>query len=132
VTTLVPVTPGFLESVWIVVRPFAERAAKHGRGLWTPESFYRGVSRGDAQLWLAADGGRVRSALATEIVASPDSKVFRVLWFSGSRDDVHHFRRIRDWAAEQGCTTLIYEGRKGWARMRPTAKVVGMIYQEEI
>ncbi len=131
-TVLVPVTPDFVESVWIAVLPFAERAAKHGRGLWTPESTYEAIRRGNAQLWLAADSGKVKSALATEIVTSPDSTVFRVLWFSGSRDDMHHFRRIRDWAAEQGCTTMIYEGRKGWARMRPTAKVVGMIYQESI
>jgi hypothetical protein len=135
VTELVPVTLDYLDKVWPLVERFAREAMKHARGEDTPEMFLADCRRADAQIWLAAEKATVLAACGTSIDVRRDgNKVFNIRWLSGRDYDSwqHHFDRMKLWAASKGCTSLYYRGRPGWQRMRPQARVAGVIYEEAL
>lgn len=132
---LVPVTLPFVERVWPLVRPFAEKAMKHARGEDTPEMFLEDCRRQQAQIWLIAEGITVVAAGGTSVDTLRNGKrILNVRWIAGRgyRAWQHHFDRVKGWAREQGCASIYYRGRPGWQRRRPQARVTAYIYEESL
>ena len=132
---LVPVELPYIDKVWPIVHPFAKRAMKWCRGEDTPEAFLEDAKRAQAQIWLVTDRTSVIAACGTSLDTKRDGvRVLNVRWMAGKgfRDWIHLGDRVKAWAVEHGCRSVYYRGRPGWQRIRPQARVAGVIYEEAI
>ena len=80
------------------------------------DQVYEDLQARVAQLWLV-DGG----AIVTETYETDEGEICRVAYAGGSLEaGLKGLPTIEDWARRNGCTKMIVEGRKGWARaLRP-------------
>ena len=132
---LVPVELAYIDKVWPIVRPFIKRAMKYSRGEDTPEAFLEDAKRAQAQIWLVAEGKTVIAACGTSVDNRRNGVcVLNVRWMAGKgfQDWIHLGDRVKAWAIERGCRSVYYRGRPGWQRIRPQARVAGVIYEEAI
>jgi hypothetical protein len=73
--------------------------------------------RGHYQLWRTAN-----SAGITQINENVFSKSLFIFLAGGDLSEIEHIAGpvVEQWAAEQGCTSIILSGRRGWERaLRP-------------
>lgn len=87
-------------------------------GTHTFEDVRAGVEAGTLQYWPG-----VHSAIITEILQYPRSLALNFFLAGGSQTELEAmYPRIEAWGREQGCTTAVMTGRKGWERSFLTRK----------
>lgn len=122
-----------LQIVWKDVKPFIEDALKLGDGRWTLDSIYQSIQSKDRQLWITLDPG-VKAVGITEIINYPGKKVCNMFLVAGELNFiVPFFPEFREWAKEEGCSTIELYGREGWQKVLKDSgwKRAGVILRHE-
>ncbi|MGY6283610.1 hypothetical protein ACXIT0_11990 [Methylorubrum extorquens] len=92
-------------------------ALAHGDGRVNEALLVAQLVRGNYQLWRTEN-----SAGVTQINENPFNKCLFIFLAGGDLSEIEHIAGpvIEQWAADQGCTSIILSGRRGWERaLRP-------------
>lgn len=92
-------------------------ALEQGDGRVNEALLIAGLVKGDYQLWRTAN-----SAGITQVVSNPFNKTLFVFLSAGDLDEVVFActDAVEPWALQQGCTSMVLSGRRGWERaLRP-------------
>mgnify|MGYP004374762631 CR=1 FL=1 len=93
---------------WNAIKPALEREDDYLVG-----DMQKLLGKGLAQAW-----GNGRSAVITEIITHPRSKVLNVWAVGGIIEDILEMEpKIEAWAKTQGCTKAQLSGRPGWDKV---------------
>lgn len=89
-----------------------EAALGYAGGTHTFTDVVQMVSNGEAQFWPAPT-----SCMVTELVTYPQRTSLHVFLAAGHLDELRiMLPAVLRWAADQGCTSATFTGRKGWER----------------
>lgn len=85
------------------------------------------------QLWIAVADSRVIGVLITEIYSTLRGSICAIWALAGTQSEqgqiLTGFEEIRKFARDKGCIALEIRGRKGWERLIPDARRVGVILE---
>ncbi len=128
-----PVPPGNIDQCWpFLSEGFARSLAKTGGDLSNAD-LYTTLRRGDAFLFVAWDGETVLGASIWRPERWASGLQLRCLALYGTKaktwlPDMHeHAKRL---ARQCGAESLVADGRTGWTRLFPNARVLRVVYQE--
>lgn len=89
-----------------------EDALQYSGGTHNFDDIVHGVERGDFQFWYGPG-----TALVTEVIQFPQKKVFSIFLAGGNLAEIEAMApTILSWGRSQGCTSMVFIGRKGWQR----------------
>lgn len=130
---LMCVPPEMVAEVWPFVGQFIVSAAVRGGGLHLPEVIER-LPDARALLWVIEEDGAFVAALITQVEAGDDGTCCRIvaLGGSGASDWVHLISQIEDYARDEGCVRVRFEGRHGWRRHLPDYRVPRAVFEKDI
>lgn len=92
------------------------------------------VLTGRALLWLVGDDKTITCAAVTQIQQSQASKVCMVLTCGGSRirNWSHLLSGVEEYARGEGCDSVRFIGRKGWKRIYPEYREIGVVFERKL
>jgi hypothetical protein len=131
--TLVPVDR--VDNVWPHVRPALHGACLRTGGDVTASELWQGCRSGGMFLIVAYDDEVIRGASVWRPETWASGGKLRCMGLAGSG--------MKDWIAEMhdmarklavdcGASSIIAEGRKGWASVFPKARVLRVLYEEAV
>lgn len=89
-----------------------EAALEYAGGSHTYEDITKAVAEGRMQFWAGP-----RSAVVTEVVQYPQYKALQFFLAGGDLKELEAMAEgIEEWGRQQGCTRVVFTGRKGWER----------------
>lgn len=127
------VRPPCSAEFWADVAAHLARAVEHG-GEYTLEQVRSRIEAGDAQLWVARDGGRILMAMVTALVEEPGGKACDV-WLVGGEDHARwlsHIVTLEQWARDEGCKRMVTNCRPGWRRWLPDWRIVRVTMEKRL
>ena len=115
------VKPEKVAEIWYYVGAYIRRAYERQPCHDTYDSLVEKLITGKALLWVAWDGEQFLGATVTEIWTTPTGKVCGLLATGGKNLNQwkHLLSRIEQFARDEGCYLMHFEGRKGWQRILP-------------
>lgn len=123
-----------VDEIWKHVASGMERAcARSGGGVSAPWLF--GECRAGRALLFAVCGDKaVHAALVARVEERQGGRVLNILMACGHGMGrwLDIIRQHRDWPVRLGVSTVAFEGRPGWRRVLPEARVVRHVYQVEL
>jgi len=131
--TLVPTQ--MVDAIWPSVKDGFQRASDRFGGDLTVGELWQGCRAGTCFLFVVHDDQKVFAATAWKPELWRSGPKFRCLalygvqmddWFDEMR------RKVTETAINCGASSLIAEGREGWRRVLPEAKVLRTLYEERI
>lgn len=130
---LIAVPPDKAAEAW----PLAEKyisAIADKTGFVETEDVRRQVLTVDALLWLAADGVKVVGSGATRLIEHRGKRICEI--FAWGADDQKKcaplLKVIEGYAKQEGCASVRFLGRKGWARQLPDYRITAIILEKEL
>lgn len=115
-TTLACVAPELLRDIWPRVSHFIE-AAYVATDRVMPD-LMPWLDAGKGLLWVVTDGERFLSAAVTSLELHRSGLACRVSACGGEEMPrwLHHLGEIEQYARDEGCVKVWFEGREGWSR----------------
>lgn len=114
---LICVPPGLVNDIRPLVEPFVDRATS--RNGWDKErpSIWRDLERGDALIWIAADGDDIRACAVTSIRQDERGRLCWIVLVAGVKAAIMPFvPEIEAYAKRERCNRMATTGRVGSAR----------------
>ena len=98
---------------WETVTPIVTRALEY-QDTHPADDIKEAIKNKNAQLWTGK-----RSVIVTEINGYPQSKKCRIWLAAGDMDELvdEMLPDVEEWSKNEGCSSVIIAGRKGWARV---------------
>jgi hypothetical protein len=117
---------------WPYVEPLL-RPAIENVGLSDFDEFAADVLRGDALLWLAVDGGKIKAAASTVLRKIGQDKVcvLTACGGHGMHEWLPLIEKIEAFAHAEGCKSLRIYGREGWARALEGYRKMAIVIEKE-
>lgn len=115
---LIPVDPKLVSQFLPHVAHWLRAAAKRtGASDWDNDRLL--IEKGVALLWIVWDGGKIRGAGTTEIVALNGAMHCYITAFGGNgrKTWLHLIAGVEAYARRHGCKSVRTLGRPGWARL---------------
>lgn len=124
-----------MDQLWPYLAAGFQKATDRTGGDITTGDLWQGCRRGDLFLFIAREGDEIMGASIWKPETWQSGVKFRNmglygrkfrLWIYPMRD------RVERVAKDCGATSLLSEGRVGWAKVFPKAKVLRVLYEEQI
>lgn len=118
---------------WDEFGPYLDRFEKETQ-IASAEVIREACIKGDKQLWSIHDH-ELRGVVVTQVLESPKGRVCEVYAACGtcSREGMREvFVSLRLWALAVDCKFFRTYGRKGWKRVLPEFKEIGVILEQEL
>lgn len=131
---LMAVDPARVKEIWPAARPLIEKAYKDA-DQDVPFNILYDLIMGRRLLWLAVDENEdIIAAMLTQLFNMVSGKMCRMQQCGGARmQEWKHLRkRIEDYARAEGCTSVMLEGRSGWARIMPDYEQVAVVLEKRL
>lgn len=122
-----------IDAQWYELGPYLERFERETQ-LASAEVIRAACLKGDKQLWAIHDH-MICGVVVTQVLESPKGRVCEVYAACGacSREGIREvYVHLQLWAAEAGCKFIRTYGRKGWKRVLPKFRQVGVILEQEL
>jgi hypothetical protein len=129
---LVPVAE--VDQVWpAIAEGMAEACRRCGDDV-TPWHLFSWVRRSDALLFVATADEQIKAALVVRPEQWGGRNILRILALTGWDIDrwLPELAAHRDWPDALDATSVVFEGREGWKRKLPKARVVRSIYEVDM
>lgn len=131
--TLVP--QHLVDATWPRVSEGFERASRRSGGDLTVGELWQGCRAGNCFLFVVHDNERIVAATVWKPELWVSGPKFRcmALYGAGMKDwmpDLHE--KVRQTAILCGAKSLLSEGRVGWQKIFPKARVLRAVYEEAI
>jgi hypothetical protein len=142
---LICIDPAQVHQFWPFVSPLIEAAMNKGR-LTNFSDVERDVFAGDALVWIAWNGEKIKAAAVTEI-ASANGERFCTIVACGAQTSLRSLRKLdcddrREWLAliaglesyapAEGCAAMRIYGRRGWLRLLPDYRASRVLLEKEL
>ena len=142
--------PARVREVWQAVSYWIASALDHGGGLTDFAMIEHAVLNGTNLLWLVWDGREILAAGITSLAtANPRSepgagrRKFCTIVALGGRDPRSGsgagpdrwsmlIDRIEQFAMDEGCDSVVIQGRRGWSRVLPGYREVAVVLERNI
>lgn len=131
--TLVP--QHLVDAVWPSVAAGFEKASQRGGGDLTVGELWQGCRQGTCFLFVVHDDNHVKAATVWKPELWTSGPKFRcmALYGHGMKEWMPALHeKVREVAIQCGATSLLSEGRVGWRKIFPKAKVLRVVYEEPI
>lgn len=130
-----PLTTAQVDQFWHGLAPGFQRCIDRGGGDLTLAELWQGCRRGDWFLLVAHEGDTILGASIWRPQVWQDGMKLRCLGLFGTNfkkwaDDMRTVATAV--ARDCGATAFVTDGRPGWARFFPKAKVLRIVYEEQI
>ncbi len=114
--------------MWIWVEDLIDRAVDSSQGELDADRLRTEARDGNLALWVATDPNDFRNPLAVAVTRLEDwsgESVLRIVCLAGVERKrwLHLIERLEDLARFNGVSRVMWEGRKGWARLLPDYQV---------
>jgi len=122
-----------IDAQWEAYGPHLERFEKETQ-VASAEAIREACKKGDKQLWSVSDQ-QLRGVVVTQVIESPKGRVCEIYAACGtcSREGMRAvLGRLRMWAVGVGCSYMRIYGRKGWKRVLPEFRFVGIILEQRL
>lgn len=130
-----PLTTAQVDQFWHGLAPGFQRSLDRGGGDLTIADLWQGCRRGDWFLLVAHEGDTILGASIWRPQMWSTGMKLRCMALFGSQFRVW-IRDMRELAAavarDCGASALVSDGRPGWAKIFPKAKVLRVVYEEQI
>lgn len=125
--------PEMAEDLWPHVRAMAGSALDK-TDLGSLSDLDADVLSGRALLWVVSVDKRIHCAAVTQIQKTQASKVCMILTCGGSelKSWAHLLSGVEQYAKEEGCDCVRFIGRKGWGRIYPDYRPVGVVFERRL
>lgn len=134
-TRVTLVSVPLVDQVWPLITYGLEHACRKTGGDITSDYLWRLCRSGEAYLFVAADGEQVIGASVWQFQSWTSGKKFRCLCLYGER--------MSEWAEKKqelakqvakvgGATSIVTDGRLGWAKRYPKARVLRTTFEMDI
>ena len=124
-----------VDQIWKLVTDGLEHACRKTGGDMTADYLWSECRSGKAFLVIVTDAEKIAGASVWRFEAWTSGRKLRCLALYGRRAAewlAPHELIIRDIAKAGGATALVTEGRAGWQRLYPKARVVRQLYEVEL
>lgn len=130
--TLVPLS--HVDQIWPALADGMKEACRRGGGDLTPDWLFTVCRKGDALLFVAHDELEIQAGMICRVENWSGERVLRILaacgwdmgrWLPSVCD-------YREWLDSIGVAKVVFEGRKGWERAVPRARVLRQVYEVDI
>lgn len=127
------VAPELIEAIWPIAEPFVARSYKHNFQR-VPDELATELAQGTKLLWLACEGQRVLGAIVTMLFDTIEGRALKMLECGGDEMAawMHLHERIEQYAKNEGCSRVLIEGRRGWARQLPDYRMIAVVLEKRI
>lgn len=124
-----------VDAIWPSVKDGFQRASDRFGGDLTVGELWQGCRAGHVYLFVVHDDQKVVAATAWKPELWRSGPKFRCLALYGTNmadwiSELHE--KVKQAAIQCGATSLMSDGRAGWQRVFPKAKVLRMVYEEPI
>lgn len=104
-------------TIWQEVEPILSRAIRSDH--FNMIDIYMLLQKGQMQLWVGENNGKIEAVMTTEIIIYPQCKECVLVHMAGNWDDgfKSYLDYIKEWAKTNNCSKIIIEGREGWQRL---------------
>lgn len=111
-----------------------KKACTRAGGDITPDWLFEICRKGDALLFVAHEENVVMAGLVCRVENWSGRRVLRIQAAAGWGLErwLPALRDYREWLQRLGVNQVIFEGRKGWQRVLPRARVVRQVYEVDI
>jgi hypothetical protein len=109
-------------------------SATRRAGDWTLQSIRDGLRDGSLLVWLARNDSELFGIAITQLRPSHSGLQCWVILVAGKRLKLwrHLIERIEQFAKDEGCSVLRWEGRKGWGRIFPESRLAYVAYEKRL
>lgn len=123
-----------VDRAWLQISDGMERACNRGGGDLTAPFLFQECRSGRAMLFAIIEDQIIRAALIGRVENWGNTRVFHILAACGKgmADWLHMITEHETWPEVLGCEKAVFEGRKGWERMVPKARVVRQLYEVDM
>ncbi len=135
---LIAIPAEHLGATWALIAPFAEKIAARFPDEWPVATIAEAAAARDLQLWLVWDANAKRplGCVGTRIIAKPSGKrILDIAWMAGEdrKRWMSLLAIIEDHARDEGCASVSFVGRRGWAPDLPGYRVKRLAaYEKEL
>lgn len=130
-----PIAVPLIDGLWPHLREGFQRALLRTGGDIETGDLWVQCRNGSAFLLIAHDGEQIVGASIWKAQTWQTGRVLRCLALYGSEMTgwIHDMKALAErLAKDNGCTSLVSEGRLGWQRIFPNAKVLRNLYEEKL
>lgn len=94
----------------------------------------RAVIGGQALLWIAWDGDKIRACAVTELSWINNDKVCTIVAVGGSdpAEWMGFIKNLENFARNEGCARIREMGRKGWVRVMKDYKMTAIMLEKDL
>lgn len=125
------VSPQQVMGIWGHCAPFIESAYRENDVFMPDHS--ADLTNGMILLWIVWDGQAVCGAALTKLVKAPSGLVCYILAAGGVGGKIlPSYASLLNYAKNEGCVKMRYEGRSGWARVVGDFDRVGVIMEQKV
>lgn len=131
--SLVPVPN--VDTLWPHLREGFQRAVMKSGGDIETGDLWVQCRNGSAFLLIAHDGDRIAGASIWTRQTWQTRRVLRCLALYGTQMTgwIHDMKALAErLAKDNGCTSLVSDGRLGWTKIFPRARVLRQVYEEAL
>jgi hypothetical protein len=130
---LICIDPAQAHEFWPHAASLIKAAMEKGR-LSSYAEVEHAVRNGNALLWLAWDGEKIKAAAVTELTHANGEK-FCTIVACGGRDRSQWLPLLADLEAygrTQGCNAMRIYGRRGWRKLLPDYRTTRVLLEKEL
>lgn len=130
--SLIPLS--HVDQVWPHLSEGMKEACRRGGGDLTPDWLFAVCRKGDALLFVAHDDLVIQAGLVCRVETWSGQRVLRILAACGWDMDqwLPAVREYREWLRNLDISRVVFEGRRGWQRAIPQARVLRQVYEVNI
>jgi len=130
-----PIPVDAIDMIWPQVREGLQRSIMKTGGDLTTAELWQGCRRGDFFLLAVFEGNAVKAASVWQPQAWQTGQKLRclALYGAGMKEwigDMHE--AAKELARSCGATSIVSDGRAGWKPIFPQARVLRVVYEEQI
>lgn len=120
-----------VDHIWPYIADGMKKACEYSGGDTTPYWLFEICRKGEGLLFYIVKDGVVVAGLVCRVENWSGKRVLRILAACGRgmKDWIDSVLDYREWLDRWGIESVIFEGRKGWERMVPKAKVLRQVYE---
>jgi len=128
------IQPEDIQYVWEEVVPLLKKVTRHTEGELEPEDFFKPLTFGEMQLWIAIERDNIEAAMVTQKIEYPQKTILRIISLAGEDfEKIRGFQNmVESFAIKTGCSALEMWGRKGWKKLLPDWKDTYIVYTKDL
>lgn len=123
-----------IDRVWPLLAEGMTEACRRGGDDLTPWHMFSQCRRSEALLFIAIADEEVKAGLVVRPEQWGNRQVLRILALCGWGIDVWlpWVTEYRDWPKHLDIKSVVFEGREGWKRVVPKARVLRTVYEVDL